>query len=225
MQYTWHRSYMITVLSYECISVQSHNPQPPQQSEAGREGHKTQATSSSNGAQNPGSTEPGKPSAKIHHPPRRLQRKPPDRAPIGIGQRPPGNPGQHPTDPARPQPPRHGPRAGPRPHEPPNPPAEASPNTREGQAPQTAKHSGPVHARCAHRWVKPRAAGRGNAPPHPIGNSTSRPKGTASPRPWHHMNQVVLNIHCSGITRFLWRKTSCEVRGSEGASRYMRTCS
>ena len=29
MQYPWHRTYMITLISNECISVQSHNPQPP----------------------------------------------------------------------------------------------------------------------------------------------------------------------------------------------------
>ena len=74
------------------------------------------------GPQDPGhqqpqrSTEPGKPTAgTTTHPPRRLQRKPPDRVPTSIGQRPPGNQGQRPTDPARPQSPRHGPRTGPGP--------------------------------------------------------------------------------------------------------------
>ena len=92
----------------------SHNPQPP-----------LAIRSRQRGPQDPGhqqpprSTEPGKPTTgTTTHPPRRLQRKPSDRAPISIGQRTPGNQGQQPTDPARPQPPRHGRYAGPRPQEP-----------------------------------------------------------------------------------------------------------
>jgi len=54
IRYSWHRSYMITVLSYECIGPRS--TAPPQQSEAGREGHKDPGHQ-----QPPQSTEPGKP--------------------------------------------------------------------------------------------------------------------------------------------------------------------
>ena len=101
--------------------------------------------SSQRGPQDPGhqqpqrSTEPRKPTAgTTTHPPRRLQRKPPDRAPTNIGQRPPGNPGQQPTDPARPQTWAVHRTWAPGARAPPKPLAVAPPNTREGQAPQTA---------------------------------------------------------------------------------------
>ena len=126
------------------ISAQSHNPQPPpairsRQREPEDPGHQ----------QPQQSTEPRKPTAgTTTHPPRRPQRKPPDRAPIIIGQRTPVNQGQRPTDPARPLPPRPGPCTGPGPQEPERP---QPPRQRPHPIPERAKrprqpHSGPAPA-------------------------------------------------------------------------------
>ena len=84
--------------------------------------------------------------------------------------------------------------------------AEAPPNTREGQAPQTATQwasacpsapgQGPWESRRAHRWVKPRAAGRGNAPPHQEQHKQARRQQVPDPDP----GPVVTTYTCTSHT-------------------------
>ena len=181
---------MITVLSNECISVQSHNPQPPP----------------SNQKQAERARRPRPPAAPTEHRTQEAHRRDnhastqktaeeaPGKSPHKHGAKAPREPG------AMTHRPRQAPAAqtwaahrtrAPGARAPPNPPAEAPPNTREGQAPQTATQWAsacpsapgqvPWESRCAHRRVKPRAAGRGNAAP-PSGAAQAGQR-TASPRP------------------------------------------
>ena len=92
MQNIWNRFYV----NYVQLWVYRATAHPSSQRRPQDPGHQ----------QPPRSTDPGKPNAgTTTHPPRRLQRKLPDRAPTTIGQRP--------SDPARAPPPRHESSAGP----------------------------------------------------------------------------------------------------------------
>ena len=185
--------YMVQVL-HELCSVMTVKGHPPvirsRQRGPQKPGHQ----------QSPQSTEPRKPTAgTTTHPPRRPQRKPPDRAPTAIGQRPPRNQGRQPTGPARPRPhsrlldpgpislstnksPGRGPTQYPRGPSTPDSPAQWA------SACPSAPVQVPWESRRAHRWVKPRAAGRGNAPP-PSGAAQAGPRTASTrPRPSHHQS-------------------------------------
>jgi len=152
----------------------------------------------------PRSTEPGKPTTgTTTHPPRRPQRKLPDRAPISIGQRHPGNQGLQPTDPARPPPPRHGPCAESGPKEPEHP---QTPRQRPHPIPETARRPRqpsivgqrmPKCPRPSALGVKTcpqvgEAASSGEKQRYPPSETAQAGQRTAClrPRPSHHINQI-----------------------------------
>ena len=178
---------MITVLSYEYISVQSHNPQPPP---VIRSRHR--------GPQDPGhqqpqlSTEPRKPTAgTTTHPPRRPQRKPPDRAPISIGQRPPGTRGNSPLTPPGPSHPDTGraPDPGPRSPSAPKPPGRGPTQYPEGQAPHTATQwasawpSAPGVKTCPQAGEAASSGERQRSPPHRGQHKQARGQQVPDPGP------------------------------------------